>query len=148
MARKKTVKSAKTGKKQTSQKGSKDNESFLYWMISKISIHPRFEGNWIFLVSILLFGLLFPPAMSFGVMYFIYRSFPKEPKLFDRHLLVFGISLILISFLSLAAIGMEMSDIINMTFSSTVFTLLLGYPFVFAWLWFDWNYGLNANRKQ
>ena len=152
-AKTKKKSAAKTTKASPKRKGGSDvkpsgrnDGSFFTWLHERYL--SRFKGSWIFLGILILFGVLFPPAMSFGIMYLIYRCFPKEPRLFDRNIIIFALSMVLISLVSLSLIGLPFDEVVSMTTNSTMFTLLLGYPFVFAWLWFDWNYGLNADRKQ
>ena len=141
-------KNSKSVKQNDKKLNNNISDGFVVWLIKKFPATINFRGSWVFLVLLLLFGILFPPAMSFGIMYFVYRSFPKRPKLFDRNILIFSFSMLLISFVSLSLIGIGFEQVLSMTVSSTIVTMLLGYPFVFAWLWFDWNYGLNSDRKQ
>ncbi len=140
--------SGRASGKAASKRKSSDDASFSQWIVKSVSSFSRFEGNMVFLIFVLLFGVLFPPAMSFGIMYLIYRTFPKEPRIFDRHIWIFTVSMFIVSLINLSFTVLGDQEVVRMAFYSTMFTLLLAYPFVFAWLWFDWNYGLNANRKQ
>ncbi len=143
---KKDLKSKSSGKvanrKQSSQKGRKvenrENDA------GAKKIVKNFNGGWWAFTLMVVIGVFFPPAMSLAAVYLIYRSFPKRPSLFDRNLVIFSVFLLMYSLLSLLLTGRGFQDATNMAFSATLFTLVIMYPFVFAWLWFDWNYGKGS----
>lgn len=109
---------------------------------SMISSFPKihFTGSYLVLFGLFFVGIFLPPVMSMTVIYFLQRVMPKRPKLFDRNLIVFSVTLLTLWMLSIALSGLGFLDALSKSILGSLLVIVIVYPFVFAWLHFDWNY--------
>ncbi|MFW6230608.1 MAG: hypothetical protein ACOC32_01140 [Nanoarchaeota archaeon] len=111
-----------------------------YEIVRDYILNREFKGNIFVLATFIIFGVFIPPLLSLALIYCLYKTVPQEPRFFDRHFFIYLFSLLIIQFIYLALSGMAFADAAMRTGRITVFIMLLIYPFIYAWLWFDWNY--------
>ena len=129
-------------KKGSSKKKLSDkNDSFSFIQrIKEYIMSINFRGNVFFLFFLLVIGILIPPIFSFAMIYFLYRCFPSKPFFLGRYFLIFMLTLFLMWTTSLFIQGMSVFDLLKQSFSGTLILTIIMYPFIYAWLWFDYNY--------
>jgi hypothetical protein len=108
--------------------------------VKKSSMKWKFNGNYYVLALLFAVGLLLPPLFAVAVLYFVQRVYPTEPKFFDRHFLLYLGTLLAMWLLSLFSVGIGFTQALRQAVYGTFFVMLVIYPFVYTWLWFDWNY--------
>lgn len=104
-----------------------------------------FSGSYFVLFSLFLVGIFLPPVMSMMVIYFLQRVIPKKPRLVDRNLFVFSITLLALWIFSMSLSGVGFFEALSKSLLGSLFVIVVVYPFVFAWLHFDWNYRTLRN---
>ena len=138
--------SAKKSTNKVKTKSSKQDNTPVKHHKKKHKHSIKFHGNYLVLALLFILGIFLPPVMSMAVLYFAQRTFPKKPKIIDRNIFIFAITLFSIWFAFTLMIGDEVSVGLEKAIVGSIFVLVVVYPFVYAWLYFDWNYRIHNER--
>ncbi len=105
-----------------------------------------FTGSYFVLFGLFFVGIFLPPVMSMMVIYFLQRISPKNPKLFDRNLIAFAATMFSLWLFSMTLSGVGFLNALSSSLLGSSFVIIIVYPFVFAWIHFDWNYGKHKGQ--
>ncbi|MFW5852600.1 MAG: hypothetical protein ACOCUR_01075 [Nanoarchaeota archaeon] len=115
---------------------------------SFISFKPEdFKGSYLIFFGLFVVGIFLPPVMSMAIIYALQRVKPKTPRLFDRNTFVYLLSLFFVWLVSLLIIGFSLNEALSKSLLGSFLVMIIIYPFVYAWLYFDWNFN-GPDRKQ
>jgi hypothetical protein len=107
--------------------------------IIKKEILDSFEGNYRLLILFVVIGVFLPPVLAFSGVYFLAKTYDKDPEFFDYKILTFF--LILTGYLVFigAMVGDNIFNMFKVSVLGSIILTIMIYPFVHIWVKYDYN---------